>query len=303
MAQVSASVLKEYFYDMPIDLFCVIRVSDRQILQANPSFEYILGWKPEEMVGQLIDTFVNSEMDKANIEKAFAKINLDVHTLTFETEFRSKNNSFRWIDWKCYIDDEKQNIFAIGRDVTTLKETQKQLLQQSLTDRVTGVADRQTFLKLLQKELIEGMRLHHATSVIMVDIDHFKNFNERFGIQKGDDCLRQVATALKTCLRRKTDFLARFENDEFAVLLSHNNLEKAIKSAEYLRSSLEKFALRQESDKTHQPITISLGVASVAENATKEVASEVMLASAQHALSVSQHRGGNQVNYAEELGS
>ena len=289
---------KDYFYDMPIDLFCVINGETRQIIEANLSFEYLLGWKSEEVLGNTIDTFVNTEADKANIEKAFSKIKLGIHSLFFETEFRSKNNLTRHIDWKCYIDTENQHVYAIGRDITSHKEAEKILTQQTHLDHLTGVSNRQTFLALLQNELSGAVRYHYATSIILIDIDHFKNYNELYGMQKGDECLRQVANALKTCLRRKTDFLARFENDAFVVLLTHNNLEKAIKSAEYLRTSLEKLAMNTNATE-HHPITISLGVAALPETMEKEVSSETMLATVRRALSVSQQRGGNQVNYEE----
>ncbi len=295
------AVHKDYFYDMPIDLFCVIDVASQKIIQANPSFEYILGWKPEEITNQPFNNFVNAESDAPGIDKAFSKIKLGVHSLTFETEFRTKNNLIRNIDWKCYIDDEQQNVFAIGRDITAHKETEKTLAQQSLIDATTGINNRQSFFTLLQNELSSAVRYHHSTSIIIIDIDHFKNYNENFGLQKGDHCLKQVASALKTSLRRKTDFLARLENDTFVVLLSHNDLEKAIKSAEYLRATLEKLSVRPDDTTGHQPITISLGVVAIPETSETEISCDRFLGAAMRALSVSQSRGGNQVNYIKEI--
>jgi diguanylate cyclase (GGDEF)-like protein/PAS domain S-box-containing protein len=300
MGQSVENTHKDYFYDMPIDLFCVIHPDNHQILQANVSFETTLGWKSEEVLGKTLESFINSDIDKMNIDKAFSKIKLGIHSITFETEIRTKNNLLRYIDWKCYLDDEKK-VFAIGRDITSHKEIEKTLALQTHIDHVTGVSDRQAFLTLLQNELSNAAQYHFATAIIVVDIDHFKNFNEKYGVQKGDDCLRQVATALKTCLRRKTDFLARYENDEFIVLLSHNNLEKAVKAAEYLRSSLEKLAVRNDGDLTHQPITISLGVTAIPETMEIEVSVNRILKTARRALNISQQRGGNQVNFFEDL--
>jgi diguanylate cyclase (GGDEF)-like protein len=206
----------------------------------------------------------------------------------------------RSIDWKCYLDDEKR-IFAIGRDITSHKQTQKELVEQSHLDQITGIPGRQSFLTLLQNELSGSIRYHYPTAVIMIDIDHFRNFNEKYGIQKGDECLRSIGSALKTLLRRKTDFLARFENDCFVVLLSHTDLEKAIKSAEYLRESLEKMEMRNDPDPSHQRMTISLGVSAIPEKIEKEVTTEFMVSSVRRALSVSQQRGGNQVNYSKDF--
>ena len=281
---------KALFFDMPIDLFCVIHPETHKILEANIAFEYLLGWKSEEVVGKAIDAFTHSETDIANITKAFSKIKLGVHSIAFETEFHMKNNLIRSIDWKCYVDTESEQIFAIGRDITAYQEKQKALMEQSQVDSVTGVPNRQTLLTLLQNELSSAARYHFTAAIIMVDIDHFKNYNEKYGAQKGDECLRQIASALKTCLRRKTDFLARYENDGFIVLLSHNNLEKAIKSAEYIRSNIEKLT---------GGLTVSLGVAAISEITEKEIAPDSLINAAKAALNISQQRGGNQVNFAE----
>lgn len=290
MTSDAAGLHKEYFYDMPIDLCCVLHPETRHILQANISFEYILGWKPDEVVGQVIDSFVQSDTEKTNLEKVFSKLKLGIHSFGFETEFRTKNNLLRQIDWKCYIDAENNQVFAIGRDITQLKEAQKALQQQSRADQLTGLNDRYTFITALQTELSGAVRYHYAVSVILIDVDHFREYNLRYGIQKGDEYLKQVANFLKTSLRRKTDFLARYENDAFAVLLSHNELEKALKVAEYLRSALEKHNIRT-----------SLGVFAVSEKQEKELTPDQMLSAVRRALNVSQQRGGNQVNYVDDL--
>lgn len=290
MGQDLEKMYKEYFYDMPIDLCCVIHAENRQILQANISFEYILGWKPTEVVGLQFDSFAVADGDKSNIEKAFSKLKLGVHSFTFEADFKTKNNLQRSIDWKCYIDTDNNWVFAIGRDITTLKDTQKAMVQKSHSDQVTGLNDRATFLTVLQTELHGAVRYHYAIAVLLVDVDHFRDFNVRYGTQKGDEHLKQIANILKTCLRRKTDFLARYEGDSFAVLLSHNDLEKAIKVAEYLRSSLEKHS-----------ISISVGVSALTDKQEKEVTQDQMLTSVQRALNVSQQHGGNQVNYTKDF--
>lgn len=287
---------KEYFYDLPIDLFCVINPHTQKIIEANNAFELILGWKPIEIIGRSLTELTQ---DKTAIDKAFSKVKLGVHSLVFEAEFHTKNNLPRWFDWKCYFDSEKQQVFAIGRDITVYKEAQKSLTVQSHIDHLTGVYDRQTFLTYLQNELNSAVRHHYPTAIILIDIDHFKTYNEKQGMQKADECLRQIATLLKTCLRRKTDFLARYENDTFAVLLTHNTIEKAIQSAEYLRSNLEKLVIRHTSDNTQEKITVSLGVSAIKDTSQKTITASEILNAAQRALHISQRRGGNQVHYLD----
>ena len=286
-----ANEQKTYFYDMPIDLFCIIHTENKEILQSNPSFEYILGWKEDEVINKPFSTFINNETDVANIDKAFSKIKLGIHSLTFETEFKTKNNLVRNIDWKCYIDVENQMVYAIGRDITPHKENQKLLIQQAHLDEPTGLNNRQVFLTVLQQELSASFRYRHPTAVILFNIDHFRNFNLQYGVQKGDDCIKQIANTLKTSLRRKTDFLARFENDEFIVLLTHNDLEKALKSAEYLREILNK----------NGKITLSLSVCAIPEKLEKEPTIDQVIGALRQAMMLNRKNGENQINYVSNL--
>lgn len=290
--------LKERFYDLPIDLFCVVQLDNGRILHANAAFEYILGWKTEEIVGNTLDTFINTDEDRATIAKALSKIKLGVHSSNFETEFYCKNTQLRWIAWKGYVDSESLHLFLIGRDVTSYKEIQKTLTTHLHIDTLVGISNRQMFLNVLQKEVGNAIRHHYATATILLDIDHFREYNARYGFQKGDACLRQVALALKTSLRRKTDFLARLENDAFAVLLTHHNLEKAEKFAEYLHDNLEKISIKHGNESAHS-ITISLGVAAISESADKKTTSDQLLEAAARALLTSQQQGGNQVSCAD----
>lgn len=282
---------KAYFYDMPIDLFCIIHTETKHILQANPSFEYILGWKDAEVINQPFSAFINTEADIANIDKVFSKIKLGIHSLTFETEFKTKNNLVRNVDWKCYIDSENQMIYAIGRDITLHKENQKLLIQQSHLDEPTGLNNRQVFLTLLQQELSASFRYHHSTAIILLNIDHFRNFNLQYGAQKGDDCIKQLANTLKTALRRKTDFVARFENDEFIVLLTHNDLEKALKSAEYLREILNK----------NGKVTLSFSICAIPEKLEKELTTDQVIGALRQAMMLNRKNGENQINYVSNI--
>lgn len=301
MANSTAGSHKIQFYELPIDLCCVISIKDRKIVDANAAFEHILGWKREEVIGQSIEGFVADEEGKKHLEEAFERLKKGVHSLNFETEFLAKNKLTRSIDWKGYTDSDNKNLFFIGRDITPYLEMQKDLKAKTHSDHLTGTFDRQTFLTILEKELGGAARYHYPASVIFIDIDHFSEFNEKNGISKGDECLKIVATALKACLRRKTDFLARFEKDQFVVLLSHNELEKGVKAAEYIHLNLEKLAnASNSSNKKHHPITVSLGVAAVPDNLEEAITPDTLLNSAKHALKISKTSGGNQVNFSKD---
>ena len=297
----STSSFKERFFDLPIDLCCMLDLENFQILQANPAFEYILGWKSEEMAGKPFNEFISSEEEKANTEKLFSKIKSGIHSFSFETEFRCKNTQSRWIGWKCYVDDESNTLYAIGRDITTYKETQKTLTSQSNIDTLTGIFNRQAFMTVLQNETDGALRYHYAMAIILINVDHFAEYNNQYGFAQGDACLKHIAHTLKASLRRKTDFLARFENDKFVVLLSHNNLEKATKSAEYLRLNLEVVAAKLTVQNSPLKLTVSLGVTAISEKAEKQFTTEQVLKAAALGLDNSRQKGGNQVSFVQEL--
>lgn len=287
------------FYDIPIDLFCIIHTESHQIIQANTAFEYILGWKETEVIGKALQTFASTDSNRENIDKAFSKIKLGIHSLTFEAALKAKNDTIRDIDWKCCIDAENQCIYAIGRDITQHKETQKLLIQQSHHDTLTGLNNRQTFLTLLQQELSSTFRYQYATAILLLNIDHFRHFNQQYGERQGDECIKHIANTLKTVLRRKTDFLARFDTDflarfdgdEFIILLTHNDLEKALKSAEYLRENINKTG----------KVTLSFSICALPDKTDKEFTIDHIIGALKEAMRLNRQNGTNQINYVSNL--
>lgn len=277
---------KADFYDMPIDLHCVINTDNKQIQQANPAFEYILGWKESEVVNQPFSQFISASDQIAEVNKIFEKISLGIHSLSFQSEFKTKNDLSRFIDWKCYVDAEAKAIFAIGRDITSLKTELAELSRQSHLDELTQLNNRQTFLTLLKRELSSSFRHQHPTAIALINIDHFSLYNQQNGPAKADERIKQVAHVLKTCLRRKTDFLARFENDEFIITLTRNDLQQALKSAQYLHENLKKI----------DSITTSISVCAISEKIEKEVSTDQVLMALKEAMILNRQNGGNQIN-------
>lgn len=275
------------FCELPIDLCCIVDQTSRTVLFANNAFENILGWPATEIVGKKLDEFMSTPIDIDKLEKAFSKLSRGVRLLNFEAAIRTKNNVARHVDWRGYIDEKKPQLYFIGRDITAYLEAQKTLVAEKQTDRLTGVQDRGTFLAILSKEIEGALRYHYPLSVILADIDHFGKYVDDFGVKKGDDCLKKIAIELKTCLRRKTDLLARFENDAFIVLLSHNELEKGIRSAGYIQQNL--VAARSD-------VTLSFGVVGITGN-EKVVSVESVITKLRQTLNAARRNGGNQVMF------
>lgn len=130
-------------------------------------------------------------------------------------------------------------------------------------DGLTGVPNRRHLDKFLEAEWKRGMRNSSPLSMIMVDVDHFKLYNDHFGHGTGDDCLKQVAEALASSLVRPGDMVARYGGEEFAAVLSETDNEGAFNVAERIRSMVEALAIPHSLSVTANHVTVSLGCATM----------------------------------------
>ena len=116
---------------------------------------------------------------------------------------------------------------AVGRE-KLLREQTMVLRSQTFSDGLTGVANRRHFDVAIDKEMRRAKRSGSPLSLLMIDIDHFKDYNDQYGHQQGDTCLKQVAGALATMLNRSGDVLARYGGEEFAAILPDTEPAKAL---------------------------------------------------------------------------
>ncbi len=174
-----------------------------------------------------------------------------------------------------------------------LQEANKKLNKLSNTDALTGIANRRLFDEKIEYEWKLARRSQQPLSLIMVDIDHFKNYNDSFGHQAGDECLKQVAAALKHTLRRPADFVARYGGEEFSVIIPETDGKTASEIAETLRSAVAALHIPQARPDNNEWVTISLGVSSCMPNGEQTI--QNLIALADKALYKAKHAGRNRV--------
>lgn len=167
------------------------------------------------------------------------------------------------------------------------------LTRLSLADSLTGVANRRNFDRILDKEWRRGFRSKGQLSTIMIDVDYFKKFNDHYGHQAGDECLRQVASILKDALRRPGDVLCRYGGEEFSVVLPDTGSEGVSVVAENLRQAVESAAIPHRHGGVGDRVTISLGAATMLPSEGGSPADVVKLAD--RALYQSKAAGRNRV--------
>jgi diguanylate cyclase (GGDEF)-like protein len=171
-----------------------------------------------------------------------------------------------------------------------------QLREQSIRDGLTGVHNRRHFDQELLSEWKRSYRSHLPLSLLLIDIDLFKDLNDCFGHLEGDDCLKKIAQRLAGQLRRTGDMIARYGGEEFSVILPDTPLQGAIEIAESMRNAVAALQIPNPSSTANGVITISIGVSSSA--ATSGVSLEDFLKTVDSALYRAKRRGRNCVESA-----
>lgn len=141
-------------------------------------------------------------------------------------------------------------------------EKQKQKLQElSLTDGLTGVANRRHLDTRLMSELKSSQRHKLPVSILMMDVDSFKSFNDHYGHIAGDDCLKEITHALKKCMHRESDFIARFGGEEFVLILPDTTSKGAELIAKTILSEISSLKITHEWSTATPYVTLSIGIA------------------------------------------
>ena len=178
--------------------------------------------------------------------------------------------------------------------MTELKRDMERIRKEAITDGLTGLANRKAFDEQISRLCREAEKNNDIFSLIMIDIDHFKAFNDTYGHQVGDQVLRLVAMTLVNEVKGQ-DMAARYGGEEFAIVLPGTNVNAAQAAAENLRKAVEKKeVMNRSTGENLGQITISLGVAQFYGNEKVEE----LIGRADVALYASKNKGRNQISVA-----
>lgn len=176
-----------------------------------------------------------------------------------------------------------------------LDDANRELTRLSSVDGLTGIANRRRFDETLAREWRRASRSGVPLSLLIVDVDCFKAFNDNYGHQVGDECLKAVARTLEQCLRRPTDLVARYGGEEFAAILPETGLDGAHAVAESMRAAVEALAITHRFSVATNVVTISTGVACMEPSPPGETGMAELLKAADDALYRAKHQGRNRV--------
>jgi len=184
------------------------------------------------------------------------------------------------------------------RNQFELKRSRDALARMARLDGLTGISNRRTFDDLLLREWRRQARTGQPIAVIMMDVDHFKQFNDTYGHGAGDDCLKQITRAAEGALQRPADIIARYGGEEFVALLPDTGLDGAMAVAEGIRAAIVTLAIPHARSSAASHVTISLGVACAVPTAESDPAALVKTADGQ--LYAAKSEGRNRAKGIEQ---
>jgi diguanylate cyclase (GGDEF)-like protein len=188
----------------------------------------------------------------------------------------------------CRIEDMRQKLVALS---VQLAAANRELERLSHQDGLTGIANRRHLDAYLDQELKRASRHSRPLGLVLLDVDHFKAYNDRHGHQAGDECLRQVAGALRSSCRRAADLAARYGGEEFALILPETDAAGTMRVAEEARAAIAALNLPHGASAAAQFVSVSAGAAARENTATLDVPQ--LLARADEALYLAKGRGRN----------
>ena len=178
-----------------------------------------------------------------------------------------------------------------------LKRQRDILENLSTRDGLTGIANRRRFDEFLEQEWLRAKRKNTQLSLIMMDVDHFKQYNDNYGHLAGDDCLKQIALTLENQLKRPTDLVARYGGEEFVSILPDTNTEGALHIAKQFLESISELKKPHSHSSAADHVTISIGIATVTPN--DSFSKKELINTADSSLYEAKGGGRNQVKIKE----
>ncbi len=269
----------------------------------SPSCVQLVGYDQKELLDKnIFDFFHPDEMEAISQFFYEAKSNLDF--ASFPHRYKKKDGSYLWLETNARTirSDKKvlEGIVSVSRDITERVEKEKSLLESneilrylSNYDGLTDIPNRRYFEQKLQ-EVWQGTMSHSMPlSILMVDIDNFKKFNDHYGHQEGDRCVKEIAKAIKETLKRPGDFVARYGGEEFIILLPNTESIGAAFIGESLLQNVKNLKLETEASEVSNYVTISIGCATAVP--TDQQKPEELIKLADEALYSAKEAGKNRV--------
>lgn len=240
--------------------------SDGTRTYVSPALERLTGHRPEDMLGKNAFEVVHP-LDRPAVEAAAARLRegrSEQETVSFRVQHKDGHEV--WLETSLRIAAERSerlSVVGVTRDITERKHLELQLESLAMRDGLTGIANRRAFDAALTREVARARRLSSPLSLLMIDADRFKRFNDDHGHLAGDTCLKSIAAVVAMSARRPTDLAARYGGEEMAVLLPDTDIEAARAIASDLCRQVQALAIPHTRNLPWRVVTVSIGVAAI----------------------------------------
>ncbi len=290
--EMSQQCLQEAIEALPLGV-AVYDQHDRLVLYNTAAAEMAPYRYGGELIGQTFESIIRRSLERGGIadalgrEEDWLRERLAVRGKLNRPLLRSRSDG-RWMH--IYEISTLSGCLVMARlDVTelvqksmALERSNQQLERLSSTDGLTGLANRRQFDQHLYAEWQRSLRSRQPISLLLIDIDHFKRYNDRYGHLAGDACLRQVAGILYDCAQRSGELVARYGGEEFALLLPGVDGDVAMTVAQRCMDEMAQARITHEDSPVAAYLTCSIGVATVV--ATQDLVAESLVRCADEAL-------------------
>lgn len=274
-------------------------------LNGNAQFFYVneaacesLGYSKEELLQMTVDQ-IDPHLISSDWQSYWQKLKQE-QSLTIESQHQTKNGATVPVEVTLNhleFGDREYNCL-IARDITErkqieteLKNINEKLKRLATLDGLTQLANRRHFDECLNLEWKRMRREKQPLSLLLCDVDYFKNYNDYYGHQLGDACLQKVAKTIENSIKRPADLAARYGGEEFAVILPNTHSQGALKVAETIRAAIVKQKIKHEQSKVSEYLTISVGVSSLIPQ--QDLSPELLIEQADKALYAAKKQGRN----------
>ena len=273
----------------------VVTDTDSVVESINPSFTKITGYTSGQIIGKKISILKSGKQSTEYYQKIWNQLLSYGH---WQGEFINKRPDGTFFNVEssiAAITDENGKLshyVNVFRDITQRKKDEQLLEKLSRTDALTGLANRRVFDEALAMHWNHCTRHFHRIAIAMIDVDHFKMFNDFYGHPKGDETLKKIGKLFKEQVQRAGDVIARYGGEEFVIILLETDQTGILNVLEKIRKAVIALDIPHEKSLNSDKITISIGAAyTIPKTSTF---SRDLLSRADTALYEAKHKGRNQ---------
>jgi diguanylate cyclase (GGDEF)-like protein/PAS domain S-box-containing protein len=251
--------------DKTADLVTHIDGSGKRVY-VSPASKDLWGYEPEELLGKS-PLEVAHPADRGALEKMLQLLQEGQPAPAVQYRARRPDGSYMWVETFGRPLGVGKGAMLSVRDVSVrksvedeLSEANEKLMRMAMTDALTGLENRRSFDVAFAKEFARCLRDQTPIALLLVDVDYFKKFNDSYGHQAGDECLKSIGGLLKEFARRPGDTAARYGGEEFALILPNTSYLGARQAAERLRRAVQDLGILH-GESPYGRVTVSVGVA------------------------------------------